>query len=416
VKVRVKRSATITLGGYAQTLTPGQVYNLPPDVTRALPAGSFEPVVTEPKDTFSEDNFLQFALGAVTTVKTPERGSMQLLMLSRSAHSSERSRTLKQLEILGFDNWVTYDLEHADSAASAQNVIVYGNETSLKDNRRHALTALEIARHHHQDVLLLGDDLEVSPTLLTWLELAGYLDTVVSFSNSRRSNHPGEIERAAYAQEAITPQLVDAKTLENFHGASCVYIPKRLVPVLLDAEQPESNLPFDLFLGRTLAELGEPIKLAVPNPVNTRPDPSLTYSLNTQDVEALAKVPVLVNVLEKTLVPSGVYTVTLAKGTRQLLPYGVARRLVEQGKVAKVVTDAPAPSAPSTPPTPEPVAEETAPLPAQPIAETDLPHQEELAAAGITDFQDLPNTEDGLVALKGIGKVKAQAILEWLND
>jgi hypothetical protein len=415
VKVRVKRSATVTLGGYAQTLTPGRVYNLPPDVTRALPAGSFEPVVTEPKDTFSEDNFLQFALGAVTTVKTPERGSMQLLMLSSPERASERSRTLKQLEILGFDNWVTYDLEHGDSAASAQNVIVYGNETSLKDNRRHALTALEIARHHHQDVLLLGDDLEVSPTLLTWLELAGYLDIVVSFSNSRRSNHPGEIERAAYAQEAITPQLVDAKTLENFHGASCVYIPKRLVPVLLDAEQPESNLPFDLFLGRTLAELGEPIKLAVPNPVNTRPDPSLTYSLNTQDVEALAKVPVLVNVLEKTLVPSGVYTVTLAKGTRQLLPYGVARRLVEQGKVAKVATDAPTPAAPK-PPTPEPVAEETAPLPAQPIAETDLPHQEELAAAGITDFQDLPNTEDGLVALKGIGKVKAQAILELLND
>jgi hypothetical protein len=412
MKVRVKRSVTITLGGYAQTLTAGQVYNLPPDVTHALPAGSFEPIVTKAHNTFSENNFLRFALGAVTTALIPERGTMQLLMLSSSERASERSRTLKQLEILGFEGWVTYDV---GDMAYAPHVIVYGNETSLKDNRRHALTALEVAHQHHQDVLLLGDDLEVSPTLLTWLELASYLDMVVSFSNSRRSNHPGEIERAAYAQEAIIPQLVDTKTLENFHGASCVYIPKRLVPVLLDAEQPESDLPFDLFLGRTLAALGGPIKLAVPNPVNNRTDPSLTYNLNTQDVEALAKVPVLVSVLEQTLVPSGVYTITLAKGTRQLLPYGVARRLVEQGKVAKVVTDAPTPAAPK-PPTPEPVAEETALLPAQPLAETDLPHQEELAAAGITDFKDLPDTEAGLVALKGIGKVKAEAILEWLND
>lgn len=454
MRVRVKRRTKVTLGGYLQTLVPGGVYDISDPAVLTELASMLEPVTpVAAESAFDERDFADFALDAVA-VHEFKGDAMQPFMISCQQREVERQKTLVGLNALGFTGW----LEHPDAkdAPDGTPVLVLDacNPPSAQNNRRQALLGLELAARQGVAALLFEDDIEASEDLLTWLELARYLDSVMSFCAWNASNHPPEVAAAAGRAERLSTQVVDAVQLERFWGTQCVYIPARLVPKLLEADKPGDTDSFDRFLGKTCQALGEPIKLAIPNPVQHRqvpalvdttrsPQPSLTFGLGKGDVNDLARVPVKVRMLEQVSIPTGAYQMTLAADTVQTLPYSVAKRLDEEGKAAarvqtiepitfkapesKVEPETEHPSEPDvdeTPPTPE-----DKPLPTfidsdeaeltleSPETNFDnVPHREFLERAGIMTLAEIPRDKAALVAIKGIGEGRADDILAFLAD
>lgn len=440
MRVKVSEKTRVVIGGYPQTLMPGDVYEINDETLLAQLSNVLIPL-EQTTVTRGLNELIDLPTKDIK-MATFDAMKYQPFMISCQQRGDERAKTLSQLEALGITGWQ----DIADAAPNTPALVIGScDPPTPRDNRRQALLGLELAAKAGVSALMFEDDIDIHADLLTWLECAYYLDDVMSFCAWNENNHPLRVARAAERRERIETQVVDAINLDKFWGSQCLYIPARLVGALLKRGNDGNDEPFDIFLGKACKQLNEPIKIAVPNPVqhrrastlvdsNRNTKPSLTYDLGKLEPEVLAKVAVKVLMLETTSVPMGVYKMNLAEGTIQTVPYGLAKRLVDEGKARQNISEhgtfttqgaitstrepEPEESAPAPKPEPEfyEVDDPETVLESPETEFDDVPHREHLELAGVHTIDDIPLTKSGLVKLDGIGDARADDILAWLTE
>lgn len=179
--------------------------------------------------------------------------------------------------------WEERERSLASLAAQGVSVTVIESPcepASRRENRRVGCEALEAAPAG-EGVLFCEDDVRANGRLPRFLSMAIDADVVVVMC-LLRDRILSDATRAEIASgRAMRPRIEQAR-LRDWYGTQCVYLPRRVVDAVLSHPTRATPRPglstfdgIDFLIRDVLLELGEPLFVALPNPVQHTAPPSV---------------------------------------------------------------------------------------------------------------------------------------------
>lgn len=179
--------------------------------------------------------------------------------------------------------WEERERSLASLAAQGVSVTVIESPcepASRRENRRVGCEALEAAPPG-EGVLFCEDDIRANGRLPAFLRLAVERDVTVVMCLLRDACLNEVTQAEVRAGQPMRPRLERIR-VRNWYGTQCVYLPRRVVDAVLShptRAKPRPGLStfdgIDFLIRDVLLELGEPLFVALPNPVQHTAPPSV---------------------------------------------------------------------------------------------------------------------------------------------
>lgn len=186
-------------------------------------------------------------------------------MISCRQRREERERSIESLEAQGVT--VTVAESPCDPA-------------SRRENRRVGCEALEAAPPG-RGVLFCEDDIRANGRLPAFLDMAASLDAAVVMCLLRDACLSPETQSEVASGRPMRPRLERIR-VRNWYGTQCVYLPRRVIDAALSHPTRSTPRPgltkwdgIDFLIRDVLLERGEPLFVALPNPVQHTAPPSV---------------------------------------------------------------------------------------------------------------------------------------------
>lgn len=191
--------------------------------------------------------------------------SFAAVMISCVQRREERARSLESLAAQGVSVTV------AESPC---------DPPCRQENRRIGIEALSLAPATG-GVLFCEDDIRATGRLPAFARLATQQDVVVVMC-LLRDTILCETTQAEIRTGAPMRPRIELAAARNWYGTQCVYLPRRVIDACLNhplRDKPRPGLAtfdgFDFLVRDVLVELGEPLFVALPNPVQHTAPPSV---------------------------------------------------------------------------------------------------------------------------------------------